>query len=297
MLINFSRYLSTFLMIVICGSITQAQTTTLQLVPESKHTYTDGVTQAKLHKFESFFSHDLDKAELFSQFNSNRKTQRWINHIAGIPLGLSLIGSTTDRDAITVTNGVLVAIVGLGNAITASAKKRAKKKLLFTKRLPDNLEELEYVNINSPLSVELSQLSKNIFIADGQARSLHKFEYLFKDNVELKESFDLFNSYRKKQKNVNIITASITVTTIALVVPRFEGEDFAVLGVLLYAGGFVSTGGLIVWLNDTINGTKKRQFRSRLLSQIDPSMVFKPQRKATLNLASTQNGVGLVYQF
>ena len=189
MLINFSRYLSTFLMIVICGSITQAQTAT-----------------------------------------------------ASSPL---------NHDSLPI--------------------------------------------------VSLIQISEGEFKPDGHTGPLHEFGYLFESDPELRETFNKFNDLRLKQRRINNIAKPIigigTILTLGALVgllitinDGFPNEFFYIIGITV-------SGGLLSILNKEITGSNKNRYRSKLLSHTQASFIDIRVKKISLNLALTQNGVGLVYQF
>ena len=186
MLINFSRYLSTFLMIVICGSITQAQTAT---------------------------------------------ASRPLNH-----------------DSLPI--------------------------------------------------VSLIQISEGEFKADGHIGPLHHFGSLFGHDPELRETFNRFNKSRIKQRRGNIagsvIAGSGIVVGVALIASGGFGGTY--WGIAIGLGG-IGVGGTILLLNNGIDGSKKAHYKAELLSHTTEPLVHVQDKIPTLNLAFTENGIGLVYQF
>ncbi len=308
MLIKKLRFILASLVCLLCVTISFTQSSILQLVPDTKHDYTDGITQDKLHKFGHLFRTDPDQAKSFTKFNRNRKIQRWVNYISGTIVGVGLVDGFRDieqggrvftsRFGVQLRNAFLVS--GIGNVIAGSYKKKAKQQLLMTEFYHPNLDDLEYVIVDPTISVGLSQISKNKFVADGQTGRLHDFGHLFKNHEQLKEDYDLFNSHREKQVAGNTIAVSIAgIGILGGALLLGSGDDDIstdILGALTIIGG-LGIGGLTALIVNAKHGSEKAGHRSRLLAQIDPSMVHLKPKATSLNIAFTQNGLGLVYQF
>jgi hypothetical protein len=302
------NFILPYLVCTLCTITCLSQTaSTLQLVPGTKNIYTDGTTQGKFHKFEHVFLAEWDQAETFYKFNRNRKTQRWVNYISSAIVVGGLIDGLRDADqgndvffnrlGTQVRNAILVG--GIGNLFTGINKKRAKENLLSSEIYYSTLEDPDYIIVDTLISNKLTQVSTNKFMVNGQTTRLHKLDYLFRNNLTLKESFDLFEHYRAKQVKTNTTAITIGAVGIAggIVAAGSSGDRYAALFGALVFGTGIGAGGLIAIINSADNGSQKKLHRSRLLSQIDPSMVFSPPIKPSLNLALTQNGVGMVYQF
>ncbi len=285
-----------------------AQTSELMLLPDSKHIYTDGVDQGKLHKFEHLFKYTPEQAKTFSKFNSNRKIQSWVNYISGAIVTAGLIDGLRDRSqgsfvvfgrlGTQFRNALVVGVTG--NVIAGSAKRRAKRSLLFGQ---ENLFQSEYLIIqrDTLLAQSFSQISKHRFRTNEVTRRLHKFGYLFEEHTELKHEFDLFNDYRQKQVRGNITSAVLVfggLLTGSLLVDTdnssLQSRDLAAVFIVI---GTSVSGAIVALASNIGRGTKKARHRAALLSLIDPSMVYEQPKESHINLAITQNGLGLVYQF
>ncbi len=243
MLIKKLRFILASLVCLLCVTISFTQSSILQLVPDTKHDYTDGITQDKLHKFGSFFSQDPARSEV--------------------------------------------------------SKKKAKQQLLMPDLFNPDLENLVHVITDTLIPVKLKQLSKFKFQAGDHIGPLHDFGYLFENNPQSKEDFGNYIKIRKKQANSRIVASSligIGIVGVVVIAQTNLGDggpgSFGTLSL-----GALGLGGFIGLHNGIVNGSQKEKYRARLLLHIDPTMVHHTLKAPSLNLAFTQNGVGLVYQF
>ena len=289
--------------------ISLAQSSELMLVPDKKHIYTDGINEGKFHTFEHLFKDTPEQAKSFSTFNTNRKIQSWVNVISGAIVVGGLIDGLRDRSqgssvvfsrlGVQLRNAALLGVTG--NAIAGASKRRAKQSLLLGQDdifQPENL----IIQRDTVIAQSFSQISKHRFSTNEVTRRLHKFGYLFADNPDLKSEFDLFNDYRKKQVRGNITAAGLVIGGYAISFGliadldnrAIQSRDYVALLTLIGTSG---AGVIVALANNLGRGPKKARHRAALLSQIDPSMVFEQPKESHINLAITQNGLGLVYQF
>ena len=162
----------------------------------------------------------------------------------------------------------------------------------------DNID-LDYVISDTLKPVKLKQLSEFKFQSDDHIGPLHEFGYLFENNPQSKEDFGNYIKIRKKQANSRIVASSLIglgivgVVVIAQPNPGDGGPgSFGTLSL-----GAIGLGGFIGLHNGIVNGSQKEKYRNRLLSFTDPSLGYQPSQESSLNVAFTQNGLGLVYQF
>ena len=162
----------------------------------------------------------------------------------------------------------------------------------------DNVD-LDSVITDTLIPIKLKQLSKFKFQAGDHIGPLHDFGYLFENNPQSKEDFGNYIKIRKKQANSRIVASSligIGIVGIVVIAQTTLGDggpgSFGTLSL-----GALGLGGFIGLHNGIVNGSQKEKYRNRLLSFTDPSLGYQPSQESSLNVAFTQNGLGLVYQF
>ena len=281
--------------LIVLSVVAEAQITGLQLVPDSRHIYTDGTTQDKLHKFGYLFKADPNQSHSFTKFNEIRIAQKCINYVSGAFVVGGIINRLRNPDAGLSYINVPIIAGGLGNLIFGNAKRRAKEELLYWDVYnPLGLDNVEYGTVDRYKLKGFSQVSKHKFLYNSQKGALHDFWFLFEFNQEVQETFDLFDFYRKKQLGWNAIAGSIFGA--GVVTGFFIDFSNPVISAIYGIYG-IGSGVLIGLINNLSVGIKKARYKDRLLTLIDTSVAHHSPKASSLNVAFTQNGVGLVYQF
>lgn len=274
-----------------------------------KNIYTDGTTEGKLHKFGHLFQSDPEQIEAYTKFNQNRKAQRWVNYISsaivtgGLIDGLRDGGAGTDLILRRLKTPLTYAIVigGLGNWITGRKKSSDKKSILSHYALSDTLTVHTDKNIERiKVSKNFIQLSNRRFQSDSIIGPLHKYEYMFSDEPQLSHEFNQYNSYRKKQITSNVIGLTIVTASIVggfAIANSGNGSTPDKIGganVIVVGGG---VGLFYILFSNLSNGSKKSKHKAALLSMIDVQQLGLTKPSQDIDLAITQDGLGLVYRF
>ena len=159
--------------------------------------------------------------------------------------------------------------------------------------------EPDYVIVDSYSVGDFRQLSKHQFQYNTHIGPLHSFKYVFEDHDELKPLFSGFNKSRRNEITGNVVSASLFISSGVVYGFILRNNDLG------FTGGFIVGSvviGLPLGLVSSIivlasSNRNKNLYRSNLLTRIDPGFVYTELPGRTLELALTQHGIGLVYNF
>lgn len=139
---------------------------------------------------------------------------------------------------------------------------------------------------------------------DGeQVDKLHKFDYLFRDDVEQLRKFKKFNRIRKAQKISNYFGfALVPATPLAFYYGVLDNGDDHHPAVVIAFAGAILTGPAYLLLSNLIMFPIKVIRKRKLLRTLESRSFGYAKRPVLdqdvkLSISTTSNGLGLVLQF
>ena len=296
--------ITAFLISLLISSYLFPQSNSVILEPVSKHSFSDGTKTGKLHHFGDFFKQDQSRYKDYLKFNHNRKTQRFLNYLAGGAIAISLVDGLRDNNGFVLRRKLRGglrwggAFAFFGNVMAGSLKGRYKKALLNNNL---NFQKTNRTLTNQKLNlIGFNQTSKHKFTHNGKTGKLQNFDYLFIDDKEINDLFITFNKARKKQVSGNTLAAVLGIggITAGLLLSTNMNDGLSKgLTQIFFGGSGILLGGLVALISNLTSGSKKAEYRNLLLSKVNPQLTNQNLEQSKLDFGITSNGIGFVYSF